>query len=85
MAVDSTTQAIRDILPALASAEDAHRRMQSGPQHIASFLEDGFDKTTSFSANFGFLVEHLQTFIKIVDELSEVSLQYLIYYMIFNY
>ena len=81
---DPTTQAILDIGPSLALAEDAHVKMQTGPQHTASALEAGVNivDADSFSTKFGFLVEHVQAFIGIADKLSEVTCQYFLYYMI---
>ena len=72
-----------DIGPTLALAEDAHMKMQTGPQHTASVLDTGVNivASDSFSTNFGFLVEHVHAFIGIADKLSEVSSQYFLYYV----
>ena len=81
---DSMTQAILDIGPTLALAEDCHVKMQTGPQHTASGLEAGVNivASDSFSTSFGFLVEHVQAFIGIADKLSEVGSQYFLYYVV---
>ena len=73
-----------DIGPTLALAEDAHLKMQIGPQHRASVLDTGVNivASDSFSTNFGFLVEHVHAFIGIADKLSEVSNQYFLHYVI---
>ena len=75
MPADPTTQAILGISPALELAEAAHMKMQSGPQQTASGFQIGVDivASNSFSTNYGFLVEHVQAFIGIADQLSEVS------------
>jgi hypothetical protein len=84
MSADPTTQAILDISPALELAEAADMKMQTGPQHTGSALNSGVDiiASDSFSANYGFLVEHVQAFIGAADKLSEVSCQYFLYYII---
>jgi len=84
MPADPTTQAILDISPTLESAEAAHMKMQTDPQHTASALKSGVDivASHSFSTNYGFLVTHVQAFIGVADKLSEVHCQYFIYYMI---
>jgi hypothetical protein len=84
MPADPMTQAILDISPALELAEDAHMKMQSGPQQTADALKIGVDivSSDSFSTNYGLLVEHVQAFIGIADKLSEVSCQYFLHYMI---
>ena len=70
-----------DIGPTLALAEDAHMKMQTGPQHTASVFDTGVNivASDSFSTNFEFLVEHVHAFIGIADKLSEVSSQYFLY------